>query len=261
MQIRIDKVERDTLTVRDLKVDAKQAGDYLDLEKITALLPGDGTLDGSGRMRVKGGDDWAVKLDAKNVAIEKNMVPLVAGMFPLASSAGENINGNVNAQFDVKGNGLTWEAMRPTLDGTGGVSLSGLKLPSGSLLAQVATLAGRGQGDIDINSAGAAFKVANGWVNFNRLSAKGGKARYDFAGRVSLEGGLDLTMDLMPLVQAFGGGKTYGKIGKHIKDLPVRIKGTTAKPQLKAPKAEDLLKGAASGLIEKGIGKALDKFK
>ncbi len=261
LKLTVRSIERDTITVRDLNIDAAQVGDYLDLKSISALLPGDGKLNGSGKMRIRGGNDWNVKLKAKDVAIEKNMVPLVAGMFPMVASASDAINGNINADFTVKGNGLTWVAMRPTLDGTGAVSLNQLQLPAGSLLAQVASLAGRGDGAIDLNSAGANFNVQNGWVNFKRLSASGDKARYDFAGRVSLEGGLDLSMDLMPLVKTFGGGKLYSKIGNTIKELPVRIRGTTASPQIKAPKAEDLLKGAATGLLEKGLGKALDKFK
>ncbi|MDH3592094.1 MAG: AsmA-like C-terminal region-containing protein, partial [Planctomycetota bacterium] len=227
----------------------------------TAVMPGNGTLSGNGRMRVRGGDDWNVALKADKVAIEKNMVPMVATMFPMLASADQQVAGNINADFVIKGNGLTWEAMRPSLDGTGEISLTGLQMPTGSLLAQVASLAGRADGAIDLNNAGASFGVKDGWVNFSRLSASGKKVRYDFAGRVSLTGQLDLNMDLMPLVQAFGGGKAYGELAKAgIKEMPMRIQGTTAKPDIKAPKAEDFLKGAASGLIEKGLGKALDRI-
>jgi hypothetical protein len=126
------------------------------------------------------------------------------------------------------------------------------------VLARIAHLAGREEGAVSLNNAGAQFQIQKGWLEFQRLSASGEQVRYDLAGRASLTGELQLTMDLMPLVRRFGGGDTYRKVARYIDRLPMRIEGTTAKPQLKAPRADDLLKD----VVEKQLGKELeDLFK
>jgi hypothetical protein len=260
LKIRVRSIANETITVRDLEIDAKQAGDFLDLQRLHALLPGDGTLEGTGRMRVRGGDEWNVTLDAENVGIEDNMMPLVASMFPFAAKAGDGqVNGRIGANFVVKGNGLTWEAMKPSLDGTGEVRMTGLTLPSGSLLFEAAKWAGRADGGaLDLHDAGAAFAIQDGWLAFNRLSASGKEARYDLAGRVSLEGKLDLTMDLAPLIDQFGGKDLDPKVRKYLAAAPMRIQGTAASPQYRLPKLEDLVKEAAKGALEEKIGGILD---
>lgn len=254
--IHVEKIERAGVTVRDLEIDARHAGDWLKLEKLAARLPGKGTLNGAGRLRVQGGDEWSVKLDAKNVALDEDMLPLVGAVYPLAANARGEFAGELHAEFDVSGRGLTWSAIRPTLAGTGRVSLTELTLPQASVLARVAHLAGREEGSVALNNAGAQFQVENGWLRFQRLSASGEQVRYDLAGRVSLTGELRLTMDLMPLVKRFGGGDTYRKVARYVEKLPARIEGTTAKPKLKAPRAEDLLKE----VVEKKLGKELEEL-
>ena len=263
LKLRVASIDTGTLVVRELEIDARQAGDYLDLESLRALLPGKGKLTGSGRMRVRGGDDWAVKLDADEVGLESDMMPLVSAMYPFASTASGQADGTLGAHFEVKGKGLTWEAMKPTLDGTGKVTLTDLSLPESSVLALAAQLAGKPAGAIRLNNAGAQFGIRNGWMQFNRLSASGDQVRYDLAGRVSLDGKLELTMDLLPLVKQFGGGSAYREIEKYgVKTLPLGIRGTTGKPKLEAPKLADIAKDAArtklEDEIEKGIGKALE---
>jgi len=258
LTIHVEAIDRAGVTVRDLEIDARYEEDWLKLEKLAARLPGRGTLSGAGRLRVQGGDEWSVKLDAKDVGLDEDMLPLVGTVYPFAADARGEIAGELQAEFDVNGNGLTWSAIRPTLAGTGQLSLTGLTLPQASVLARLAHLAGREEGAVALNNAGARFQIRDGWLEFQRLSASGEQVRYDLAGRVSLTGQLQLTMDLMPLVRRFGGGDTYQKVARYLDRLPMRIEGTTARPQLKPPRAEDLLKEA----VEKNLGKELeDLFK
>ena len=261
MKIRVREIDQNGLKITELEIDAKQSGDWLDLEKLRANLPGQGRLKGDGRLQVKGGDAWNVKLSAESVGLNEDVMPVASALFPMAAQAKGQATGRLDANFEMKGNGLTWEAMKPTLSGIGSVKLSGLGLPSDSLLAQVAKFAGRAESTIQLNDAGAQFDVKDGWMMFNRLSASGDKVRYDFAGRVSLDGKLDLTMDLMPLVKAFGGDKNYAKVKDKVKEIPMRIGGTTANPDYKPPKVEDLLKGAIGNIIEKEAGGLLDKIR
>lgn len=261
LKIRIRSIDNETLRVRDIVVDARQSGDFLELEKLQASLGGAGRLEGSGKLRVKGGDDWAVRLDAKAVSLDAQMRPFVASVWPFAAAHGGQLDGRMDAGFELEGKGLTWAGMKPHLKGTGRVAMTGLRLPAESLLAQLSALAGREGGEIGLNDAGAQFRVADGWLRFQRISASGKEARYDLAGSVSLDGKLDLEMDLMPLVKQFGGGKSYREVAKYTDKLPIRIQGTTAAPKWKPPKVEDLAKGALEKELEKGLGDVLDKVR
>lgn len=261
IRIRVDSIDRGGVHVRDLQLDAKESGGWLDLEKIEASLAGQGQLKGNGRMQLKGGDAWQVNLRADAVKLTDDLMPIVGSLYPLAAKAEGQADGQLDANFDVRGNGLTWEAMKPSLAGKGQVVLTGLQLPAGSVVARLGELAGRAPGGIQVKDAGAEFGLAQGWIAFNRLSAETHEARYDLAGRVSLDGQLDLTMDLMPLVKQFGGGKAYKDASKYVDRIPVEIKGTSASPKLGSPKLEDMAKGLIEKKAGEGLGDILDKIK
>lgn len=261
IKIRVDSIDRNGVHVRDLQIDAKESGGWLDLEKIEARFAGPGQLKGNGRMQLKGGDAWEAKLDAKGVKLTEDLMPIVGSLYPLAAKAEGQADGQLDASFDVRGNGLTWEAMKPSLKGKGIVLLTGLTLPAGSVVAKLGEFAGRPAGGVQIKDAGADFGLADGWIAFNRLSAETHEARYDLGGRVSLDGQLDLTMDLMPLVKRFGGGDTYKEVSKRVDRIPVAIKGTSAAPKFALPNKEELLKGIAEKAAEDNLGDILDKLK
>jgi len=261
IKIRVDSIDRGGVHVRDLQLDAKEDGGWLDLERIEAHLQGQGQLKGSGRLQLTGGDAWQVKLGAEGVKLTNDLMPVVGSLYPLAAKAEGQADGQLDASFDVRGNGLTWDAMKPSLVGKGQVLLTGLNLPSGSVLAKLGEFAGRTPGAVQIKDAGAEFGLGQGWISFNRLSAETHEARYDLAGRVSLDGQLDLTMDLMPLVKRFGGGKTYKDVSKHVDKIPVTIKGTSASPKFGLPKAEELLQGIVEKKAGEGLSDLFDKIK
>lgn len=261
IRIKVDSIDRGGIHVRDLQLEAKESGGWLDLEKIEAHLAGQGQLKGNGKLQVQGGDAWQVKLDAANVKLTEDLMPIVGALYPLAARAEGQADGQLDASFDVRGNGLTWALMKPSLVGKGRILLTGLNLPAGSVIAKLGEFAGRPAGGVQIKDAGADFGLGQGWIAFNRLSAETHEARYDLAGRVSLDGQLDLTMDLMPLVKRFGGGKAYKDISKHVDKIPIAIKGTSAAPKFALPKAEDLVRGLVEKMAEKELGGLLDKIK
>jgi AsmA-like C-terminal region len=261
IKIRVDSIDRGGIHVRDLELDAKESGGWLDLEKIEAHLAGQGQIKGKGRMQLKGGDAWQVNFSADGVKLTDDLMPIVGSLYPLAAKAEGQADGQLDASFDVRGNGLTWEAVKPALAGKGRVVMTGLQLPAGSVLARLGELAGRQPGGIQVKDAGAEFGLAQGWIAFNRLSAETHEARYDLAGRVSLDGQLDLTMDIMPLVKQFGGGKAYKDAQKYVDKIPVEIKGTSASPQFAAPKLEELAKGILEKKAGEELGGLLDKIK
>jgi hypothetical protein len=258
LKIRVSSIDRGGLHVRDLQIDAKEDGSWLDLEKIEAHLQGQGQVKGSGRLQFKGGDAWNAKFDAVGVKLDADMMPIVGSLFPLAAKAEGHADGQLDASFDVRGEGLTWEAIRPTLGGKGSVALTGLTLPAGSVVAKLSEFAGRPAGGIQLKDAGAGFDISDGWIGFHTLKANADDVNYELGGRVSLAGRLDLKMDLMPLVKRFGGGDAYKEASKHVDKIPVTIQGTSTKPEFGLPRKEDLLKGLVEKAVEGGL---LDKLK
>jgi len=264
VRIRIRSVARGGLAARDIEIDARQAGDWLQLEKLTAQLPGKGALDGTGKLRLAGGDEWSAKLAASHVGLEDDVLPIVSVIYPFVAKASGQVDGTLDAQFEVAGRGLSWETMKPTLTGTGRVTLTNVALPQASLLGrlgqEVARFAGQNPPTNRLNDAGAQFSLADGWVRFNRLSATSGEARYDLAGRVSLDGKLDLTMDAMPLIERYG-GSTHAKIAKYTDKLEFKIGGTTSAWTIGAPDLDKLAAGALEKAAGEELGGLLDKLK
>ncbi len=251
VKIKVGSIDRGAIRLRDLDIDAVKAGDRLALRSLTAKLAGAGTVAGKGSLETGGGNAWSIEFDATAVRIDQEIMPVVASMFPPAASAGGQFAGILEGKFKLEGKGLAWEAAKPTLKGGGDLRLKEMALPDTSLLAQLAELAGRSKGGFSLNDAGATFTLGDGWLSFSRLSASGDGIRHDFEGRVSLDGRLELTMDLSPLAKRYGGG-SYAKIAQTVKKIPVRIGGSTASPRLEPPKLEDLAKSIDPGsLVDK----------
>ncbi|MHC4956989.1 MAG: AsmA family protein [Planctomycetota bacterium] len=255
LEVGIDVIDTTAMKVKNLLLKSRLDGDDLVVPELSAELPGSGRLDGNARMGMRKGGGWSADLTLKQVSLDKDMMPFVGAVYPLAASAGGQVDGLLDARFKVNGTGLTWEKIKPDLTGEAQVTLSNLGLPSGSVVTQLTRLAGGGGDAVTFNSAGAAFAIRDGWLHFNRLSASGKKARYDLAGKVSLDGELKLTLDLLPLVKTFGGGGTYKKVAEYAKSIPVRIEGQATSPKLKAPTEKDLAASVGEKALEKGLEK------
>jgi len=261
MKLRIADLENKTLRITDMQMDARQAGDYLDLENLRATMPGQGKLEGTGRMRLRGGDDWKVDVAARDVGIDNDILPFVATVYPFAAKAGGQVKGMFDAEFHVEGHGLTWETTKDSMTGTGKLSIGGLGLPADSMLVEIARLAGAKDGAVTLDDAGAQFGIKGGWIEYTSLTAAQKETRYDLTGKVSLDGKLALGMDLLPLVEKFGGGDVYKDASKYVDKLPLTIGGTVSAPKLKAPDLKALARGAIGNAVNEQAGGLLDKLK
>jgi len=259
LTITVDAIDNKAMQVRDLILDSELAGDDLVVKEVAAILPGKGRLGGHGRMQLRKGGGWSANLQLRTVTISGDMMPFLGAVFPIASAAQGQIDGVLDGEFVIRGSGLTWEKIKPSLAGTGEVRIADLGLPADSVVGQVTALAGGKADGLTFNAAGAQFRIATGWLHFNRLSASGNQARYDLAGKVSLDGDMKLTLDLLPLVKAFGGRSNYEKVAQYVKRIPVRIEGTTTSPRLKAPSVAELAQGVGEDGLRKGLGKIFGK--
>lgn len=258
--IRVGAIDAAALRVRDLDVQAVQAGGRLDLRSLRARIGEEGTVEGKGTLRVRGaapGEQWSLELEAKGVRVDRQILPIVRTMFPLAAAAEGRLQGALEGRFALAGSGLTWETAKSTLKGGGDVRLVAMGLPETSVLARIAAMTGRATGAIELNDAGATFVVRDGWVEFSRLSASGEQVRYDLSGRVSLDGRLELDLDVLPLVERYGGGELAKYKGK-VRRLPLRIGGTTSAPKLELP-LDEIAKHALSDAVLDELRKRLGR--
>jgi len=259
LSIRAPELRHDALVVKNVEILARAEPNALTLHTLKGTIGGAGDLNASAKLDLGATKAWSAKVSATSVAIDSAIMPLVTTMYPFAAAAEGQLDGNLEASFDITGKGLTWEAARPTLAGKGEIKLANLQLSEQSLVGQLAALAG-GKGDaLSLNNTGAQFAISHEWLNFQRLSASGKEARYDMSGRVSMDGKLDLRMDLLPLVKLFDAG-TYAEAQKYIDTLPVKIQGTTTAPRLRAPDANSLLGNIAKKQGEDALKKGLDKL-
>ena len=254
LHIRAPELRHDPLVVKNIEILARIDPAALTLHNVRGTIGGAGELSASAKLDLGATKNWSAKVSANSVAIDAALMPLVATLYPFASAAEGQLEGNLAASFDVTGSGMTWAAARPTIAGKGEIKLANLRLPQQSVAGQLASLAGGGADALSLNDTGAQFSIANEWLNFQRLSASGKEARYDMSGRVSMDGELDLTMDLLPLVKLFGGG-AYKDAKKYVDKLPVKIQGTTARPRLRAPDAASLAGNALEKEARKRLGK------
>lgn len=257
------ELRRDPVVVRDLELGVRADGSVLVLDKAEGTLAGGGSLTAQGRLSLQDASAWSARLDAKHVSLDGSLVPVVATFWPFAASAGGNLEGLFTAGFDLRGSGVTWAAIRPTLSGEGEIRLTRLRLPAASVLGRVAKLIEQDDdASLGLNDAGAQFRIGGGWVDFNRLSASGRQARYDLRGRVSLDGRLDLKLDALPLMKLVLSASVYRDISRYTKELPIHVRGTTTKPALALPDMDKILQDAARArLVEEGKKKLDDELK
>jgi hypothetical protein len=98
----------------------------------------------------------------------------------------------------------------------------------------------------------AELQIADDWITLAGVEVEGAPFALPVRGRVSLGGELDLVVDLMPAVRAFGGG-IYAEVARYTTSLPVRVRGTTAAPELAPPSPADVAKGVVGGLIFRAL--------
>ncbi len=253
-QVTIASVSLHGVVLREVGMRVHGDRERIALDELVGAIGEHGTLRGSGSLFLGETQGWRFELVAEAIDLAGDVAPVVTTLYPpLASSiAGSAATGSVGGTFALSGTGLHWEQIRPTLAGQGRITLVDVVVPRDSLLPAIAALAGgEGQG-LSLARVDVELALEDGWVTLERVTSDAKSVELPITGRVSLLGELDLKVELMPLVQAFGGG-AYASAARYTTSIPVRIRGTTRKPELAPPKAEDL----ARGLLGAGLRRAL----
>jgi hypothetical protein len=256
--VRVASIDLRGVPVTDVSMVVQAVGTDVAIDDLKATVGSKGTLTGSAKLLLAEDRDWSVQLELVDVDLDADVRRVVAAVYPPLVSTVEQTaaTGRMGATLSLAGTGVHWAQVKPSLAGTGTLRLHDVVLPKGSLLLTLAGLIGR-----DVNepwALGAStieFGIGAGWVTLVKVTAEGVATSLPISGRVSLDGELDLSADLMPLVPLFGGG-VYASVANVATSLPVRITGTVEAPKLAPPSVSDVGKSLLGGVIRRSLGTA-----
>lgn len=261
LTVTIAELDLHGVPLHDVLLSGSMSDDAWVLGRLHARVGEAGELEGSGRIspRAEEGPSFRAEAELSDVALEGSAADAVAALFPpFAAARGEGereITGRAGATLTLEGSGLSWATIAPTLRGEGEVRVDDVHVPAEALALRIAALAGRPEGPWTLPHGSASFSIEGGWVALKEVRTEEGGFDAKVRGRVSLAGDLDLTVDLMPLVRAFGGG-LYAEAARYTTSIPVRIEGTVQAPKLRPPTPADVAKGLAGGLLRRALGGA-----
>lgn len=253
-QVTIAAVGLHGVTMRDVSMRVRGDDERVAIDELHGTVGKAGTVTGSGSLFLGGDKGWQFELAAEQIDLASDVAPVVSTLYPpLASSvAGTAATGFLAGSFTLSGNGLHWEQIEPTLAGKGRITLTDVVLPRESLLLAIAALAGREGESLTLAKVELELALADRWITLERVTSDAQSVEVPVTGRVSISGELDLKVELMPLVKAFGGG-AYADAARYTTSIPVRVRGTTRKPELAPPRAEDLAKGLLGGALRRAL--------
>ncbi|MCH9688191.1 MAG: hypothetical protein K0V04_42565 [Deltaproteobacteria bacterium] len=138
---------------------------------------------------------WTLHASVGRWPLGEHDVPLLTRVFPLAAGS-DSLEGELQLTVDLTGRGLRPDAIERDLAGSVRARVPGLELPLDSLLGRLGRHAGVDVQTLRIYGLDATATVADGWIDY-RVSAADGDL-LPFVGRSSLDGALELTVDLAP---------------------------------------------------------------
>ncbi len=263
IDVGIGEVVFDDLRLRDVALRGRFEPDALAVTRLSASWGQHARIEGSGRVMLSAQGKptrWEAKLAVAEAEIDDDLAPVAVRLFPALASwqqavadAPETRWGRMSVSGSVSGVGIAWPAMRPSLVGEGSVTLLDVRIPAETLVARIARIAGHEGGPLVLSRASATVSLADQWVTLQRVTSEGELSVPPISGRVALDGRLDLNVDLMPLVEAYGGG-VYARLRGVTSSIPVRVAGTVDDPEIKAPAATSIAKGLLGGLRHRVVG-------
>ena len=269
LQLHVASIQRGPFQVRDLTAILLHAksdeGERIDVTGLQATLGAGGRLAGSMSLplpRDGTQKEWHASLELEDVGIDDSIRPLAQTLFPIGASDRAQFGGLLQGSFELRGSGITWDAIKPQLSGSGKVRLTRVSLAPGNLITLLTQWAGRQPKPLELTDCGAEFTIESGRVKFQRLSASGDEVRYDLTGSVTLDGALRLNMNAMPLLERYR-RREADKLKRYIKEIPIPIRGTISHPRPKLPRMADLLtqvgKDRLLDWLDKELGKELER--
>ncbi len=257
LDMRVDALSVRGVGLRQIEIEAVGSDEAVVLRRVTARVGEHGRVDGSGALQLDERTTWASDLTATAVAIDDDLLPIVVAFYPpaagVAAAPEGQTQGTLDARLHLEGAGTTWTAVEPSLSGTGAVTMHDVVLPEQSLAVTLAMLVGRQPGPWALGTTTIDVGIGEGWVTLQKVVNDGQEVLPPVTGRVGFRGALDLEVDLMPLVRAYGGG-VYASVARTTSSIPMRVQGTVDKPDFEPPTASAVAKGLLGGLMHRALG-------
>jgi hypothetical protein len=253
----IEEVDLGDIRLRELELVAHASEEGVRIPSLHGTVGAAGRLTGSGRLHLRDANAWAFELVAQGVALDRDVTPIVQRFFPVlataTATADDPVRGLVDVEVQLAGRGLQWDAIAASLEGTGKLTVQDLAVPGDALLVSLAALAGRPPAPYSVENASATFTFAERWIELSRVDTGDEELRLPVSGRISFAGELDMTVDLMPLVEVYGGG-VYENVARYATSIPVRIGGTIDAPAVRPPTARDVAGSVGGALLRRSLG-------
>lgn len=213
------------------------------------LRIGEGVIEGEARLRFDADSSWSASLEARDLLLRDELLPLVVAVFPAAVGVRDapegRTRGTLSLRADVRGAGLSTRA----LDGRASVWLDDVVLPRETALVRMAALLGRPPAPLAFDSLEVDASLHGSWVTVEGLWSEGEPVPLPFEGRVALDGRLDLGVDVLPLLNVVPGA--HGWVRRYTTAVPLRLEGTTEDPNIRPPSAGTVTRALAGAWAER----------
>lgn len=250
-----DVVTAHGVSVVDVSVALGLDEDGVELGRLDARL-GEGRIAADARLSFGVASAWSGRVEAKDVALRDELLPIVVAAFPGAAGVTHTpegrIVGSLSFVAEVEGAGLTPSSILPTLAGGLTVELEGVVLPPRTAVVRIAALLGRAPEPLALDPLRIEASLEGPWVRVDRIDSGGLPIALPFEGRVALDGRLDLDVDVLPLVR--GLPRAHGWARQYTRAVPVRLEGTTTNPVIRAPSAAAVARALAGAWAERSLG-------
>lgn len=248
------RVHARSVAVYDVAVALGLDAQGVSLDRARVRL-GKGVIAGRGRLGFDAESRWSAQLDVAEVGLRDELFPLVVAAFPGAAGlrrAPEGVTaGTVSMQLDVEGAGVAWPGVLPTLRGELSLWLDDIVLPREAAVVRVAALLGRGAEPMRFDRVEVSARVQGRWVRVDEVRSEGEVVALPFDGRVSLDGRLDLEVDVLPLMRLVPSAHAWTR--RYVSTVPVRVEGTTEEPVIRPPSAGVLARAMATAWIDRVV--------
>lgn len=245
------------VSVFDVSVAMGLDAEGVEFEHLEARL-GEGVVVADARLSFDAASAWSARVEANDVALRDELLPIVVSVFPGAAGVSRTPEGRIAGKLslvaELEGSGLTRASILRSLSGRLSVELKGVVLPPQTAIVRIAALLGGSSEPLALDPIAIQASISGPWVRVDSVRSGGQPIVLPFDGQVALDGRLDLDLDVLPLVRALPLAHDWAR--EYTLALPVRLEGTTAEPVIRAPSAAAVAKAVAGAWAERALGLA-----
>lgn len=205
------------------------------------------------------------KVGSQAVTVLRYFVPLFAG---LADVAQLDFESRIDAELHISGPAMPREdepvlAWLDRWQGSGELHLTGGSFAPAPDLQALLAVTGN-EGKLEVDELETTFTIASGYVTTALMELESKGRRYGIAGRTSLAGEIDYSIDLTKMLEGHGTGD---RIREALGNQPLRahLRGHLDRPELGMPdisqSLQSVLENAARSALEKGLKDLLKKIR